>query len=147
MAEDRLRGSIIVITLFDVADEINLARLQPLIGATTASPAFKHPAPEYVRFERPPVVERLAPVELVSGEKFDATLQFYDYGVASLLLRFAFCGTWEQLEQLSARWISSPLFDEVCREIVRRRLDKVRPALIKPYDAWLSEDYYIFHLY
>ena len=30
MGEDGLQGSIIVITLFDVADEISLATLQPL---------------------------------------------------------------------------------------------------------------------
>lgn len=147
MGDDSLQGSIIVITLFDVADEISLATLQPLLGATTASPAFKHPAPEYLRFERPPLVERLPPVALGSGEKFDATLQFYDYGVASLLLRFPFCGSWEQLEQLSARWISSSIFDDVCRELVRQKLDEIQPALIKAYDSWLSEDYYIFHLY
>jgi hypothetical protein len=147
MADETLQGSIIVLTMFDVADEIRLSALHPLIGGTTATTTFKHPGPEYVRFERPPVIERLAPVTLLSGEQFEATLQYYDYGVASLLLRFAFSGTWEDLQRLSANWISSPLFDQFSRQLVEHRLDSIRGALIKPYDSWLSEDYYIFHLH
>lgn len=147
MADENLQGSIIVVTMFDVADEIKLSALQPLIGGTTATPTFKHPGPEYVRFERPPLIEPLAPVSLHTGEQFQATLQYYDYGVASLLLRFAFEGTWRRLEELSANWISSPLFDEFSRQLVRQRLDRIRVALIRPYEKWLSEDYYIFHLH
>ncbi len=147
MADENLQGSIIVLMMFDVADEIRLSALQSLIGGTTATPTFKHPGLEYVRFERPPVIERLAPVTLSSGEQFEATLQYYDYGVASLLLRFAFSGSWQRLQQLSANWISSTLFDEFSRQLVRQRLDQVRDALIRAYDSWLSEDYYIFHLH
>jgi hypothetical protein len=145
--EQKLQGSVLVLTLFDIADEIKVSALEPLIGATTAEPTFKHPGPEYVRFERPPVIERLPPVALESGEQFEVTLQFYDYGVASLLLRFAFSGSWQQLEEISAKWISSPLFDNFCRQLVRHRLASMGSALIKPYDTWLSEDYYIFHLH
>lgn len=148
MVDGNLIGSIIVLTLYDIADEIQLSALKALIGATPAATTFKHPAPEYVRFERPPVIERLGLVAaLGSGEQFDATIQYYDYGVASLLLRFIFAGSWQQLEQLSASWISSPVFEEFSRQLVRQRLDKVRSALVKPYDSWLSEDYCIFHLH
>src|SRR5262249_34975666 len=111
MAQTDLEGSIIVLTLYDVADEIKLPELRALIGGTTLAPAFKHPAPEYLRFERPPVIERLPSVTLPSGEQFEATLQYYDYGVASLLLRFVFCGDWPRLLQLAGTWVSSTLFD------------------------------------
>jgi len=147
MSEGNLQGTIIVLTLFDVADEIALSKLQPLIGATTVEPTFKHPAPEYVRFERPPVIEALGPVTLGSGEQFEATLQYYDYGVASVILRHAFLGSWQRLQDLSANWISNPVFDEFSRQLVRQRLDKVQDSLVKPYEAWLSEDYCIFHLH
>jgi hypothetical protein len=116
MVDGNLDGWIVVLTLYDIADEIRLSALQPLVGATPAATTFKHPAPEYVRFERPPVIERLGLVGLGSGEQFDATIQYYDYGVASLLLRFAFAGSWQELEQLSASWISSPVFDEFSRQ-------------------------------
>ena len=147
MADENLQGSIIVLMLYDVADEIRLAELPPLIGATTLAPSLKHPAPEYVRFERPPVIDPLAPVRLPSGEEFEVTVQYYDYGVASLLLRFRFAGSWARLEQLSANWISSPFFEELTRQLLRQRVEKIGSALIRPYHTWLSEDYYIFHLH
>jgi hypothetical protein len=147
MAQTDLEGSIIVLTLYDIADEIKLPELRELIGGTTISPAFKHPAPEYLRFERPPVIERMPPVTLPSGEQFEATLQYYDYGVVSLLLRFAFRGDWPRLQQLAGAWVSGTLFDELSRNLVRPKVAQVRPALVKSYDHWLSEDYYVFHLH
>src|SRR5215813_13036964 len=147
MAQTDLEGAIIVLTLFDVADEIDLPELRQLIGGTTIARAFKDPAPEYLRFERPPVIEPLPSVTLPSGEKFEATLQYYDYGVVSLLLRFAFRGDWSRLLQLSGTWISSTLFDELSRNLVKPKVVQVRPALVKPYNNWLTEDYYVFCLH
>lgn len=46
----QVEGSIIVLNLYDVAEEIRLSGLPPLTGGTPLSPTFKHPAPEYVRF-------------------------------------------------------------------------------------------------
>src|SRR6267154_4275965 len=64
-----LQGTIILFTLFDVCDEINLKELQRLIGGTPVAPALKHAAPEHVRFERPPVIEVLPPVTIATGEQ------------------------------------------------------------------------------
>ena len=147
MGQMELEGSIIILNLYDIADEIKLQELQPLIGGTTSAQPFKHPAPEYLRFERPPVIERLPPVTLPGGEQFEATLQYYDYGVVSVLLRFTFRGDWYRLQQLAGTWISGTLFDELSRRLVRPKVQQVRPALVKAYDQWLSEDYYVFHLH
>ena len=147
MADENLAGSIIVLTLFDVADEIHLSEARPLTGGTTQPPALKHVAPDYMRFERPPVIETLPPFTLPTGEQFEATLQYYDYGVAGLILRFPFQGTWDRLLQLSGSWISGSIFDESSHSIVRKKIDQIASALVKPYSSWLTEDYYIFHLH
>jgi hypothetical protein len=147
MADSNLQGAIVVLMLYDVAEEITLDELRKLIEGTRLSPAFKHPKPEYVRFERPPVIEPIPPVSLATGEQFDATLQYYDYGVISLLLRFPFSGTWEQLERFSANWISGTLFEDLSKQIIQRKMERIRSALVKPYAHWLGEDYYIFHLH
>jgi len=83
-----LRGSISILSLYDVCEEIRLKELPPFIQGKVVTPSFKHTAPEYVRFERPPVIETIDQVVIQSGERFDATLRYYDYGVISLLLRF-----------------------------------------------------------
>jgi hypothetical protein len=147
MSNDNLQGSIVVLNLYDVAEEIRLSDLPPLIGGTRLSPTFKQPAPPHVRFERPPVIDALPPLSLPGGERFDATLQYYDYGVVSLLLRFAFSGSWSDLQQLAGAWISGSTFDELCRNTIRERLTRVSAALVKPYPHWLNEDYYVVHLH
>jgi hypothetical protein len=146
MPNANLQGSIVILTLYDVADEIRLSELPPLIGGTRLLPTFKHLAPEHVRFERPPVIEPLAPLYLATGERFEATIQYYDYGVVSVLLRFAFSGSWDQLKQLSGNWTSGTIFDDLCRDTIREKLKRISAALLKPYGNWLSEDYYIIHL-
>ena len=147
MTAVKVEGSIIALNLYDVAEEIRLSGLPPLTGGAPLSPTFKHPAPEYVRFERPPMIEPMAPLTLSTGERFEATLQYYDYGVVSLLLRFRFSGPWDELQQRAGSWISSTLFDDLCRQTIRERLKKIGGALVKPYDEWISEDYYVIHLH
>ena len=142
-----LQGSIVVLNLYDVAEEIRLSDLPPLTGGTPLSPTFKPSTPAHVRFERPPVIEPLPPLSLSTGERFEATLQYYDYGVVSVLLRFAFSGSWEDLQRLAGSWFSGTIFDELCRNTIRERLDKVSAALVKPYNNWLSEDYAVIHLH
>jgi hypothetical protein len=142
-----LQGSIVVLNLYDVADEIRLSDLPPLTGGTPLSAKFKASAPAHVRFERPPVIEPLPPLSLSTGERFEVTLQYYDYGVVSVLLRFAFSGSWDELQQLAGSWVSGALFDDLCRNIIRERLTKVSAALVKPYANWLNEDYSVIHLH
>lgn len=141
-----LRGSISILSLYDVCEEIRLKELPPFIRGKAVTPSFKHTAPEYVRFERPPVIEAIEPVVIQSGECFDAALQYYDYGVISLLLRFPFRCEWKGLQELAAQWVSSSTFDELSRQIVRERAAAIRPALVRPYEHWLDEDYCIFHV-
>src|ERR1700678_4672721 len=63
-----LQGSVLVLIQFDVCEEINLDSLRDIFGARRQEASFKHPAPGYVRFQRPPVVEQVEPLMLESGE-------------------------------------------------------------------------------
>ncbi len=49
-----LQGSVLVLIQFDVCEEINLDALRDIFGARRQETSFKHPAPGYVRFQRPP---------------------------------------------------------------------------------------------
>ena len=137
-----------MLVLYDVAEEIRLDKLQALVSAerSAAQPRFKHPAPGYVRFERPPVVEYPEPVSIPSGEQFQTRIKYFDYGVISVELELPFEATWEELIRLSNRWISAPETERLTSELLRPRLEKVQPALRLPYPNPLSEDYYIIHL-
>jgi hypothetical protein len=142
-----LRGSLLVLIQFDVCEEIRLDNLRKIFGARTADASFKHSAPGYVRYQRPPVAETLEPVVLDSGERLEGQIKYYDYGVVSLVFELPFSGNWDDLIRVSCRWTSDTNFEAVASRIARQRLERAAPALVKPYKSdWLHEDYYIFHM-
>src|SRR5713226_3656440 len=84
--EPALRGSVLVLIQFDVCEEIRLDELRQIFGARTLEqPSFKHAAPGYVRYQRPPVVEPIEPLVLESGERLEGQIKYYDYGVLSVI--------------------------------------------------------------
>lgn len=143
----RVHGSILVLLQFDVCEAIHLDRLHTLVNAAAPEPLnVQHPAAGYVRYERPPVVERLEEVRLESGERLQGEIKYYDYGVLSIVLKQAFDGDWERLIALSSRWVWEIDFADKANEIVRERLKNIQAALTKPYTNWQTEDYLIFHI-
>ena len=144
MAETALQGSVLAILLYDVCEEIRLEELRALLAAQRQRPAFKHPAAEQVRVEHPPVLEGLAPLIFDGGDRVEAQVKYYDYGVISIIFQRPFQGEWSDLVALSAHWISGTELEQHAGRIVRDKLQRAAPALIKPYPQWLSEDYFIF---
>jgi hypothetical protein len=145
--ESVLRGSVLVLLQFDVCEAIRLDRLQELIRARTVQkPNLKHPAPGYVRYQRPPVVEPVETLVLESGERLNGEIKYYDYGVLSLVFELPFAEGWNTLIGLASRWVWDIDFAERATAIVRTSLERAAPALIKPHKKWLSEDYLIFHV-
>ncbi len=140
-----IEGSVRVLIQFDVGEEIRLDELRKIFGARTLEhPSLKHPAPSYIRYQRPPVVEPVDTLTLESGEQLQSQVKYYDYGVISVVFELPFSGDWDMLVQLGSRWISNVDFERHATSIVREKLARSAPALIKPYDEWLNEDYFIF---
>ena len=142
-----LCGSVLVLIQFDVSEEIRLDRVSQILGARTVDASFKHLAPGYVRYQRPPVEEALDPLVLESGERLQGDIKYFDYGVVSVIFELPFSGDWDKLVQLSSKWVWDTNFESLATRIVKQKLERVAPALVKPYTKeWLKEDYFIFHL-
>ncbi len=141
-----LQGSVLVLIQFDVSEEIRLDALRDIFGARRQEASFKHPAPGYVRYQRPPVVERVEPQVLESGERLDTQIKYYDYGVLSVVFELPFSGDWDTLVRLAGRWVWDTDFTSFAQKIVKQKLERARPALVKPYAEWLTEDYFVFHV-
>jgi len=144
-----LRGSVLVLIQYDVCEEIRLDVIRQLLQARHAQATFKSSqAPSYVRYQRPPVADRLEPLVLDSGERLTGEIKYFDYGVVSLVFELPFSGDWDKLVELSAHWTSDSNFEKLANKVIRQRLERAAPALIKPYkeDNWLQEDYFIFHV-
>src|ERR1700747_2036789 len=144
--ETSVQGSILVLIQFDVAEEIRLDELRKIFGARTAGASFKHPTPGYVQYQRPPVLEPVEALVLETGERLDAQIKYYDYGVLSVGFELPFSGDGNDPRRLSGRWVWDTDFASLASRIVKKRLERARPALIKPYGNWLHEDFFIFHV-
>ncbi len=143
-----LKGSFYVLILYDVAEQIQLDRLREIIGAEPPrrEPSFKHRAPDYVRFEPSPVVEYAGSLTVSGGDQFESRIKYFDYGVVCVELELPFTANWEDLTRLSSRLTSAPEIEARTLELAQAQLNRVKAALIQPYERWLSEDYYVIHI-
>ena len=139
MSDAALSGSFWILFQYDVCEEIQLEALQRISNLELRrEPAFRHPAPDYVRFERPPVVQRLEPIVLPTGETFVGELNYYEYGVVSLKLEMPFDLSWPQLVGLSSRWIAAAELEAEAARTTRQCLKRVQAALVNPREDWLT---------
>lgn len=140
----RASGSFRLLYFYDVSEEIRLDALRrELAGSGKAAPALRQPSPGYVRFEEPPVIRDAPPLTLPSGDRFDARIGFYRYGVVSIELEQPFDLEWDQLAELASRWIGNGGLERAAHETVKTQVAAARAHLVKPYEDWLTEDYCI----
>ena len=122
---------------------MKLDEVRSILGARRLGEGLKHAAAEQLFFERPPVVEE---AQLTGDAKAQVRVKYYDYGVVSILFEFPFTGEWSDLISLSSRWISGTDLPSRAEQIAKEKVARIKLALIKPYDSWLSEDYFIFFM-
>jgi hypothetical protein len=142
------QGSLWAILLYDIAEQIQLDQLRSILGVEppVREPRFKHLAPDYVRFDRPPVEQCVAAPPLDSGDRLQARIKYFDYGVLAVELELPFEVPWEDLIERSSRWIGSPEIEKLAGSLANQHAKIVQAALKQPYAEWISEDYYIIHL-
>jgi len=143
-----LHGCFRILFLYEVAEAIDLDRLRTLRESSRLEPPAGRipPVPQYLRFERPPVAEPIFPISLDAGHAISGSAKYYDYGVVSIELELPFESDWDMLIQQSSRLLGSAELETRASDWLRQSLKLARPALQKPYDSWLTEDYQIIYL-
>jgi hypothetical protein len=142
------RGSFRILNFFDIAEAIDLEKLGALLGPEAAprSPGFVHLTPEYAQAQTPPINESVSAIALPTGEKLRAKIKYYWFGVASVELTTDFECDFDALSGQSYRWMNAPEVENAAEDLLRRRLERLRPALIKPSAKWLDEDYLVIDI-
>ncbi|MGA8596785.1 MAG: hypothetical protein WB676_18905 [Bryobacteraceae bacterium] len=143
-----LRGTLRALFLFDIAEEIDLQQLHSILGTSPSKrePSFVHITPEYVRYERPPVLDHISPCTTSAGQVLSGRVRYFDYGVASIELQLGIAGGWQELIRVANRWFESAELEERAQEALRAHLERTRVTLKKAYEGWTSEEYYIVQL-
>jgi hypothetical protein len=143
-----LRGSFRILLLYDVAEAIDLAKLGQMLGARAgpAKGAFPRRTPDYVRFERPPLVEPIECITTSTGEKAHCAMKYYAFGVVAVQNDVAFEGTWESLVAQATRWMEPYDLEPHSRELARQSLERIAAAVINPTKDWLQEEYLVINV-
>ena len=148
--QEIIRGSFRVLFLYDVAEALNLARIRELIGPRGApvERGFRRRTPEYVRFETAPIIEPGGPIQLSpTGEPLSCYLKYYAYAVVVVQLEIPFECDWKALMEQASRWMDAPDLEAEARRLVTKRLQELAPAVIRPNQEPLQEDYLIVNLH
>lgn len=143
-----LHGFFRICFFYEVAEAIDLDRLRSLRESTHSEPPASRtpPVPQYLRFERPPVSEPIEPLALEAGNRIGGRAKYYDYGVVSIELELPFDQDWEALVLQSSGLIGNAELEHRAAEWLHGALKTLTPALQRPYDSWLTEDYQIVYL-
>jgi hypothetical protein len=141
------QGSLWAILLYDIAEQIELDKLRSIIGVQPAmrEPRFKHPAPDYVRFERPPLDKSSTRPR---SSRASVRKPALNISITASWPSSSNCPSspWQDLIERSSRWIGSPEIEKLAGALAKQYAATARPALKQPYPEWISEDYFIIHL-
>lgn len=145
-------GALVALRLFDIAFAIDLAKAEAIWAAqvrTGSSRSQLSMAPaKAVAFEVPPVLLSLEGISLtLEGQVLPVVVsaRLYDFGVATLMLRIAVNDLdWQDYSRL-ANALDDAVGPEAETELWRKLLEPLRqilaPALIRPGDSTMQEDY------
>jgi hypothetical protein len=143
-----VQGYFRVLSFFDVSEAFELERLNVLLQPD-ASPKSTVPvgrAPDYAQAPTAPIVETTGAIALPTGESLDSRIKYYWFGVACVELITPFECELDSLPNYSYRWMNAPEVEKAAEDLLRARLERFRPAMIKPLQKWLDEDYLIIDI-
>ncbi len=145
----QLRGRFRILFLYDVAESIDLGRLRALLGSRggSAEHSFPRRTPEYVRFEQAPVMEPGEVVNVREGVKAACPVKYYAFGVIVIQVEVPFETDWKSLVEQSAKWMDEPDVEPLMRDLVRQRVDEIRPAVMRPTEVSLHESYLVTEIH
>jgi hypothetical protein len=143
-----LQGYFRVLNFFDVAEAVDLDKLRALLGPEAAPQpaAFRHRTPDYSQGQQAPIVESVGSITLATGEKLEARIKYYWFGVATVEFTTVFECDIDGLSERSFRWMNAPEVEDAAEKLLRDQLARFGPALVRPSERWLDEDYLIIDI-
>jgi hypothetical protein len=140
-------GFITAFYLFDIAEEIDLARVPTCVHtATTPARLVPKPAtPAYLQYESPaPLVLDGEAVQATEIDGFRVRIKLFEYGVVSIALSRPFAGPWSDLLAAGQHLVGGAGLERQAAAVCRRVAETLTPALDQPHRETLAEDYVVF---
>jgi len=140
---DTVSGTATAFFLYDVGDEIDLARVRALIETTGPAQLTKVPASN-IQYQQPPVVIDGSTLVAPPHDHAGSRIKAFDYGVVSVALTCSLPDTWPALIAEGRALHESETAAATAARLCRSFLDRAAAAVARPRAAFLSEDYLVF---
>lgn len=147
------KGSVLIYRIFDVAEEINMSKMEPILRDSRGPDRFNVPKfiDRAIVMKNPPITFGLGEqrIQLKGREiKADVIAKIRDFGVLSLIYQIPIVsGTkWNDLIQLASDLEEGSEIDVVASGQAKEVADQIKGAMKKP-NVWASfEDYIVYFI-
>ena len=138
-------GAVHAYFLYDVAEAIDLAQVQRLVGpAVQTRIATKPTTPPYVQYQQPPVSLDGQSIGVAGYEGFHVRFKVFDYGVISVALTRPLPPDWDEFLEEGLGWYENPGLSAAAERFARALLEHLDAAITRPRRDFLTEDYLVF---
>jgi hypothetical protein len=138
-------GSVTAFFLYDVADAIDLPRIQTEIGAGVAARLSpKSTTPPYVQYRQPPITIDGQTLGMPASDGFSVRFKAFDYGVISVALTRTFSGTWHEWLDFGLACHENAALAQNAERFARALVARIHTAIARPREEFLAEDYLVF---
>ncbi len=147
------RGSVLVYRIFDIAEEIDLAKAETLLKTIRGPNSFRVPRfiDRGLLVKSRPLAFQLAPVDVklpCGAYRVEVMGKVRVFGVLSLIFEVPLKEgtTWDELVALAADLEEGAEIDQIAQEMCREVSDRIKEALKKPSTWGVFEDYIVYNL-
>lgn len=146
-----IRGNIHLFYCYELAYAVKVDTLEKLLSSqeTEGVISMRRSKSHYLRFESLPLIIRLGEEKVrFQGKTVSVSVQarVFDFGVVSLRFKLPFSGDFGELVALSAELFEGEPFLPLSAHYLRKIKEIVAPALYRPIESDLMEDYAVFHV-
>ena len=142
---DAISGHITAFFLFDIAEAIDLGRVQRELGAGVASRLAPKPTtPPYVQYRQPPITIDGQTLDMPETDGFSLRFKAFDYGVISVALTRRMSGTWSEWVAWGLACHENTALPRSAERLARTLIDRIGAAIMRPRQEFLAEDYLVF---
>lgn len=146
------KGSVLVYRIFDIAEEIDLAKAETLLKTIRGPNAFRVPRfiDRGLLVKSKPLAFELAQVDVkleCGAYRMAVVGKLREFGVLSLIYEIPLRdGTpWEELVALAADLEEGAEIDQLAQEMAREVCERIKDALKRPVTWTVFEDYIIYN--
>ena len=140
-------GALHALFVYDLADTIDLSRLQSVGGGGVARAPLalrRETSPGSLQFPIPPVAARLPTVD-IDGRAASVLAKVFDYGVVAIRLTIPYAGEWAGFAEIARSLRATDDAANAARGVLDHLLLDIAAALDKAHEP-LVEDYFAFEV-